>query len=366
MTREMRETVRCYFVLQATTGFGMAFVVAFYAMFDVFGRKFSYVTACTLLGAGMFIYGSADSFWGFIAAEMVCAVGSTFASGAFTAWLVDRLRGQGFTGSLSHIFAREQQVNGVTRILAAILGAATSNRDMALPWFVGGACMILAALIATAYMRETDAPTLRRSLSGGGLYAMRQTIVSSALHIRTSGAMRFVLIASAAQQFAMQAPNMQWQPLFGEFLHDRMFFGILFGGIVLATMAGATLAPAFLRNVRDERRAILYAQVATGLCICATVVASSFGFALGAFLAHEVARGLFVPLKDVYLNDNIPSKERATLMSFDQIARHIGGMIGLLVSGALAHYVALSTAWIVSGAALVAVALALLRRRQRV
>ena len=71
------------------------------------------------------------------------------------------------------------------------------------------------------------------------------------------------------------------------------------------------------------------------------------------FLLHEVPRGCWNPLIDSYLQKRIPSHERATIASFCAIAPHIGGVVGLVVSGLIAQFFGISTAWIVSGASLI-------------
>src|SRR3989344_2436009 len=114
MTRKMKETVRHYLLLRAVSQFGVSFISAFYVTFlitkglnlfqvnmvnffffttlficeiptgafaDVFGRKLSYVISYALFSIGMVMYGLADSFWGFVLAEVIAAVGATFASG---------------------------------------------------------------------------------------------------------------------------------------------------------------------------------------------------------------------------------------------------------------------------------------------
>lgn len=82
-------------------------------------------------------------------------------------------------------------------------------------------------------------------------------------------------------------------------------------------------------------------------CYLALTLITKFGISF-----TEIARGVFRPLKDVYLNDNIPSKERATLISFEATSHHIGGAGGLLVSGFLAEKLSIPVTWTFSGALL--------------
>jgi len=95
-------------------------------------------------------------------------------------------------------------------------------------------------------------------------------------------------------------------------------------------------------------------QLLVGLGIILAGAFSSYVLSVALFLGHEIARGAFLPIKDAYLNDNIPSKERATLISFESISHHIGGAVGLLVSGFLAQRVSISFTWIIFGLILIA------------
>src|SRR3989344_4988983 len=120
MSKESKETIRHYLLLKSVSAFSISFIAAVYVTFliskglnlfevnlvnfvffttlficeiptgavaDVFGRKVSFVCSCFLYALGMFIYSASNSFWGFALAEMTAAIGNTFASGAFQAWL---------------------------------------------------------------------------------------------------------------------------------------------------------------------------------------------------------------------------------------------------------------------------------------
>ncbi len=396
MTKEMKETVRNYFVLQGTTSFGVSFISAFYVTFllikglnymeinlvnlffwttlfvcelptgafaDIFGRKKSYVISCCLFGIGMLVYGFSNSFWGFVIAEVISAVGQTFASGAFQAWLVDRLHQQGFTGSFTPIFARKQQIVNIVSIISAILGAILGSIWLPLPWFIAGTLMLMAAFIAAIYMKE-DFKKTNLSFSED-LGRMKETVVFSVRYSLSSKQVRFILAVGMFQWFAVQAPNMQWQPFFRSSLSSQMELGFVKAGISISMMIGAAIAPWFLRKIKDEQRSISLIQIIIGLGIAGTVMYPSFGVAFTVFMGHEVARGMLDPLKETYLHDNIPQGKRATIASCDSMSMRIGGMIGLVVSGALAQYVSLPSAWIVSGLILVVSASFLWRNSQR-
>jgi MFS family permease len=123
------------------------------AFADVFGRKASYVVSCMLWGVGSFVYASANSFWGFAFAEAIVAIGATFASGAFEAWAVDRLRHHGYAGELSELFARKQYMTQGIAIVAGLLGAALSQQYLSMPWWIGGAVLTLTGFLAALFLK---------------------------------------------------------------------------------------------------------------------------------------------------------------------------------------------------------------------
>ena len=102
----------------------------------------------------MFLYAASETFWQFACAEAIAAVGSAFASGAFQAWLVDKLRHHGYVGSLSHIFAKEQQIKHGCGIIGAIAGAYLADINITLPWIGGGCVFFITLVLALALMKE--------------------------------------------------------------------------------------------------------------------------------------------------------------------------------------------------------------------
>jgi len=392
-----KHTIRLYLLFTLVTKLGISFVSATYVIFlisrglslfevnlvnfvffttlflceiptgavaDVFGRKTSFVISCFLFSVGMFIYAASRSFWGFALAEATAALGATFSSGAFQAWLVDKLKYQSHSESLGPVFAKEQQIAPIAGIIGAVAGAFLADKDLTLPWIVGGGIMFYAGLLALALMKEEY--FVRQSFSlKSGLQSMKNTVAASVHYGIKSKVVRFIVLMGVLQYFAIQAPKMQWQQLFSQFLPNKTNLGFVFGGISICLIIGSALSPRFLKLMGNEKRALVASQIGIGAGVVATVLLKWFPLAIGVFLLHEVARGLFRPLKDVYLNDNIPSRERATLISFESMSHHIGGMVGLLFSGFLAEYASIATAWMLSGGILVASTFWLMRNGKR-
>lgn len=321
------------------------------AFADVFGRKASFLVACVLFAISMLIYGFSETFWGFIVAEIVGGIASTFSSGAFRAWFVDKLHHHGYTGKLGPIFARAQMIRQSVGIVAALLGAWIADYSMVLPWIMGAGFFALTAILASRIKEEYFIP--QKFSFKNGLAAMKQTVRASIEYGMNSKNVRFVLVLVIAQVFAVQAPNMQWQPFFKHSVENQTTLGFIWTGMALSMMLGAWIAPRLLRRVQDERKALVICQLVIGAGIALTALSGILPVTLLLFLIHEVARGGFEPIKEAYLHDNIPSKQRATIESFESLAHHGGGMIGLLLSGFLALKAGIPWTWTVVGTILI-------------
>lgn len=329
----------------------MAFEIPTGVIADVFGRRLSYGLAGCAYGISSLVYASSHSFWGFVLGEVTGAVGSTFANGALQAWMVDRVKHFGDERSCGHIFAKEQYCNGCARMAGVMLGAYLADIDLRLPWLIGGMFILCIALTAMLVMKEEYKISCQHSWCEGA-QLFRQMFAVVRQHAQKNRAVRFLLVMGFVNMLCVSAPNMQWQPFFLPHLPSKVYLGYVFVANIVAMMLGALLATKLLHRYFSERRAILVGQTVVGLGVG---FAPFFGLplALTFFLFHEIGRGAWYPLRDMYLHNNIPSTQRASLASLTSTFSHFGGMAGLLFSGFVAQYLSISTSWALSGALMI-------------
>ncbi len=321
------------------------------AFADIFGRKTSFVMACGLMCVSMFVYGSSHTFIGFTVAEILAAIGCTFRSGAFQAWLVDSLKHHGYNGEFNSIFGREGLIRQIGGGIGAVVGSYMAAYNPPLPWFIGGTVMAITTIYAYTVMKEEY--FVRGVFSWKrGLASMREVAISSIRYGTNHKAVRFILIITCIQIFAVQALNMYWQPYFRDHKVTEQHLGFLFTGMMIALATGSFIASK-INCKGKEKRMIIQAQIYTGLLVITTVLIPSLPIIITLFILHEIPRGCWNPLIDSYLQKRIPSNERATIASFCAIAPHIGGVVGLVASGLIAQFLGISTAWIISGVSLI-------------
>jgi MFS family permease len=312
------------------------------ALADIFGRKTSFLLGLFLHGCGFILYSMSSTFWGFAFAEFVCAIGSTFMSGAFDAWMVDQARHEGYTEGLTEVFSKASVLRQMGGLTSGVCGPFLALQDRALPWIVSGVAFLLISGYGCFAMRE-ESFVRDRGASLRSVYSMSLTGLRLALQ---NTAVRFVFFLGTAQFFATQAPNMQWQPWFASLFGDERVLGFVWALIAFATILGSRC---ITRYALTPRRGLHLMQVGFGVTIILASFTWSPWMSLFFFLLHEAFRGGFTPLKDAYLHEHILSKERATVASCEGIAHHLGGSVGLLASGVIARVWGIGPTWIASG-----------------
>lgn len=318
---------------------------------DVFGRKSSYVASAALMSVSMFVYGSSHSLAGFLSAEMIAAIGMTFRTGAFQAWLVDSLKHHGYEGTFNKIFGRASLYNQIGGGIGAITGAYLSVKNPALPWFVGSIGMALVTILAFFIMREEYFVRIPFSWKGG-FRSIHDTAISSIRYGSQDKAVRFILIVTFVQIYSVQALNMYWQPFFRNLQIKDEHLGFVFTGMMFFIAFGAFIASR-INAEGKERKIILGSMIYVGVTVSLAAISPMLSVAVLWFLLHESGRGFWAPMSDSYLHQRIPSHQRASISSFCGMAPHIGGAVGLVISGAIAQTFGITVAWIVAGIVLI-------------
>lgn len=325
------------------------------AFADVFGRKASHVVSCLIVSLGMVVYGLSDTFFGFVCAEIIAAIGSTFRTGAFQSWLVDTLKHHGHTGPYNKIFGRAQLQNQLGGGLGAILGAYLASTNIATPWFVGGGIMFLLGILSHLILNE-EYFKRQKFCWRKGVAEMKSTTLKSIRYGSEDKSVRFILMVTFLQIYVVKSFDMYWQPFFRERGVAEEHLGILFAGMI-SFLALGSYAITRIEIKRRERKIILLSMILVGTMVMLGTMSPLLPLSLGFFLLHEFGRGFWGPVTESYLHERIPSHERATIVSFCGMAPHIGGAIGLLLSGVLAESFGINTTWIISSLALLLAAI---------
>jgi MFS family permease len=157
------------------------------------------------------------------------------------------------------------------------------------------------------------------------------------------------------------------QPYLLELYGDPEAYGI--AGLVAAIVAGAQIvggmvAPALRKLFRRRTSALLVAEVISVGVLALMGLIESFGVVVGLIVVWGLLFAASVPIRQAYLNDRIPSQQRATILSFDSLMASSGGVVAQPVLGRAADVWGYPASYLLSSA-ISAISIPFLARARR-
>lgn len=345
----------------------MAFEVPTGVIADTIGRRASLLSCVLILVIATLLYAYAPALglglWGFIAASVLLGLGYTFQTGALDAWLVDALDHTGWVGPKDRVFARGQIAAGIGMLLGSLLGGVLGQFDLVWPYLARAGLLGVCLIVAVAVVRDLGFTPRPLTLATFG--AETRQIFSAGVHYGwNSRVIRPLMWASAVSGLFFFYSFYSWQPYVLQLL-GRDYVWLL--GIVQAAWSGAGIAgnalvgPLMGRDarLRDPARVLLWTT-----CINAVlaVAIGAIGFIAGApgivpaavaitlWIGWGAVYGITMPVRMSYLNEHIPSSQRATVLSLDAFFLDGGAAVGQPALGWLSARTSISLAWLVGGA----------------
>ncbi|MEO8700559.1 MAG: MFS transporter [Kofleriaceae bacterium] len=321
---------------------------------DTWGRRTSY-----LLGAGIQLVGNLvyfwmwhtkGPFWGWGVASLLLGFGYTFFSGALEAWLVDALEHAGYKDDLDPIFAKNQIVTGAAMLVGTIAGAFIAQiATLGTPYLVRAGLQLVSFVLAFALMKDLGFTPERAT----GLVKQVKTLVAAGwTHGLKNPPVRWVMLSAPFYMGAGIFGFYAAQPYLLDLYGDPNAIGV--AGIAAAGIAGTQIAGGFavpyIRKLFTRRTHILLA--------CATLTAGSlvliglvqiFAVVVAMLVLWAVAFAANSPVRQAYINAQIPSRQRATVLSFDSMVSSTGGVAFQPILGSIADTAGYAVSYLVSG-----------------
>jgi MFS family permease len=321
---------------------------------DTGGRRLSFLLSVVIVGVGTLGYVGISAVDGglllFCAMSVVLGLGYTFYSGAVEAWLVDALNATGYEGELDRVFARSAMVSGAAMLIGSVGGGLLGNVDLSLPFL--GRALLLGAVFGVALFTMFDLGFKRRSVRAGEVPAEMIKVARAGVTFGWQRpSVRLLVLVSFLQAGFMFWGFYAWQPYFLELLGREAVWvaGVVSALIALATMAGNSVVEWFTRTCGKRTTLLFWAVAIQTLAIAGVGLAGSFWLAVGLFLVVMACVGAMGPVKQAYLNQIIPSEQRATVISFDSLVGSIGGMAGQGGLGYLSQVRSIGSGYLASG-----------------
>jgi MFS family permease len=298
---------------------------------DTIGRRMSYLLGTVTLAASTLFYvllwQIEAPFWEWAIASMLLGLGFTFFSGAVEAWLVDALAATGFTGEIETVFGRGQIVTGAGMLTGSVAGGFIAAQvSLGAPFVLRG--VVLAAMFVVAFRMMHDVG-FTPDKGGRPLAEMRK-------------------IAEASIEYGWRVPAVKWlmvEALFAGGVGIYGFYALqpylleLYGdpeayqvaGLVAAVVAGAQIvggmaAPRIRRMFKRRTSALLVTATLSALSLAVMGAIESFAVVIAAVVVWGLLFAATMPIRQAYLNGLIPSRQRATILSFDSMMTSSGGV----------------------------------------
>jgi MFS family permease len=298
---------------------------------DTIGRRMSYLLGTVTLAASTLFYvllwQIEAPFWEWAIASMLLGLGFTFFSGAVEAWLVDALAATGFTGEIETVFGRGQIVTGAGMLTGSVAGGFIAAQvNLGAPFVLRG--VVLAVMFAVAFRMMHDVGFTPEQ-GGRPLAEMRK-------------------IAEASIEYGWRVPAVKWlmvealftggvgiygfyalQPYLLELYGDPEAYQV--AGLVAAVVAGAQIvggmaAPRIRRMFKRRTSALLVTATLSSASLALMGAIESFAVVIAAVVVWGLLFAATMPIRQAYLNGLIPSRQRATILSFDSMMTSSGGV----------------------------------------
>jgi len=337
---------------------GFLFEVPTGVVADMYSRRLSTLIGLALLGCGFLLEGSVPAFWAMLGSSFLMGVGFTFMSGATEAWITDEV-GEDRVGP---VFLRGGQVWLIGGLAGTLASAGLGVIRIQLPMLVAGFGMLLLAGILALIMPERHmhlTPREERTTFGHMLHTAREGMKVA----RNRPVARTVILISLIVGLGSEAFDRLNTPL----IIDRFDFPTVLGtdspvlwfgaSGIIGTLLGLAASEVF-RRINAEALGVgtpaRLLAILSGIEIAGIVVfalAGSLWLAFAMLWLRGIIGTLIGPVQGAWLNRNLDSATRATVLSITGQANAIGQVAGGPVLGWVGSAVSIRAALL--GSALV-------------
>lgn len=337
---------------------------------DTIGRRASYLMGTFTLAITTLLYlimwQITAPFWAWALVSVGLGLGFTFFSGATEAWLVDALNFSKFKGNLESVFAKAQVVGGIAMLSGSVAGGVIAQMtNLGVPYVLRVVILLLTFVIAFWVMKDIGfAPESGRQYGR----KMKKIFLTSIEHGLKNPPVKWMMLSAPFSAGVGIYVFYAMQPHLLNLYGDPEAYSI--AGLAAAIVAGAQivggmLVPFFRRQFKKRTSALIFGGISSVVLLIGIGLANNFWLAIILLVGWAMIYSFEMPIRQAYLNGLIPSKQRATVLSFGSLMGSSGGVVIQPVLGKVADATSYGTSYIVSGVfQLAAVPFIFLARRQ--
>jgi MFS family permease len=320
---------------------------------DTIGRRTSYLLGTlTLSGASLLyvlLWQIEAPFWEWAVSSLLLGLGFTFFSGAVEAWLVDALKATGYQGRLETVFGRGQIVTGAGMLGGSVAGGFIAQQvGLGAPFVLRGAILVVMFFVAFRLMQDVG---FTPEKGGRPLTEMRKIAANSVDYGWRVPAIKWLMVEALFTGGVGIYAFYALQPYLLELYGDPTAYEI--AGLAAAIVAGAQIlggiaAPRIRATFQRRTSALL---VTAGLSVISLVLIGAiqnFWAVIGLTTIWALLFAATMPIRQTYINGMIPSRQRATILSFDSMMSSSGGVWAQPILGRVADSSGYAASYLVS------------------
>jgi MFS family permease len=338
---------------------------------DTWGRRTSYLLGTITLAGSTFLYYllwvASAPFWQWAVVSMLLGLGFTFFSGAVEAWLVDALTFAGYEGGLEVVLGRGQMIGGIAMLGGSVAGGALAQAtSLGVPFLLRAGVLLVMFVVAYRLMHDLG---FVPAATENPLRATRAVFDASIEYGLKNPPVRWIMLAAPFASGVGFYTFYALQPFLLELYGNPKAYTV--AGLAAAIVAGSQILGGFaapkIRALFEKRTtALILGAVASAIILALLGIVGSFWAALALLVVWGLIFAADMPIRQAYLNDMIPSQQRATVLSFDSLMGSSGGVVIQPVLGKTADVYSYATSFVVGAVfQLAAVPFLVRSRRER-
>ena len=333
---------------------GFLFEIPTGVIADVYSRRASVIIGVFLSGVAIILIGAYPNFHSIAAAGFLYGFAYTFISGAIDAWLADEIGPE----NLGPAYFRAAQLGYAGSLLGIGVGVGMATLDFSLPIVVAGVATIAHAGLLLMWMPEAGFQRADRE-GGNSWRAMASTLVDGVGQVR--GRPVLIVLLAIAGLMGMYSEgidrlseahlliNFEFPEIGG--LQPVEWLGSLRAIALVLGFVGTTIAKRKV-DPSKPRQASAALFAISAIEIVGTIgfaLAREFPLAVACVWFAGMARSSAGPIYRTWLNQNLDSRSRATVMSMSGQMNALGQIGGGPAVGAIGSAFSLRAALVTSG-----------------
>ncbi len=273
---------------------------------DRFGRKKGIVLGDLLISIGLLLFVFYPSVIGVLIAYLFWGSGIAFMNGPTQAFIYDYLKMENRTEQFSSVWRNSIILSHFAWAFSSMIGGFIAEYDLGYPFFVVAVFFLVAAIFATSY--DEKRPEEEETNSPMELFQEAVNITRKTPKIQIFFVLYSIITCLSFIEVIFRAPYLK------DFGFDEGDIGVIYLFVILLGALGAYGSKSLSTKIGSDHITFILIGGLLGLSLFTLSQASEFS-ALALILIISLCRGGIAPLFANILNDWIPSRIRASMIT---------------------------------------------------